>query len=89
MKDQALDFFMQMGDSQGVSNSHTIISILAACKDESFLKLNRSIYGYAIKLGIIIDPSLHTTLTEMYLNYNDELIANNLFKSFKEKDLIS
>ncbi|KAL7174140.1 hypothetical protein ACSBR2_033403 [Camellia fascicularis] len=86
---QAWELFEQMQQSDIEPNSHTIISILAACDNESFLSIGRSIHGYVIKHNIEINPSLNTALTEMYMNCNKESTARNLFESCRDKDLIS
>ncbi|CAI9778258.1 unnamed protein product [Fraxinus pennsylvanica] len=75
LRGKAWDLFMQMSELHFMPNSHTIVSILAACTDESFLKLGRFIHGYVIKHGIKIDPPLHTALTEMYMNCIDKETA--------------
>ncbi|KAL2507330.1 Pentatricopeptide repeat-containing protein [Forsythia ovata] len=89
LRGRAWDLFMKMSELHVIPNSHTIVSILAACNDKSFLELGRSIHGYVIKHGIEIDPPLHTALTEMYMNCSDEATAEVLFESFSNRDLIS
>ncbi|KAA8549749.1 hypothetical protein F0562_001233 [Nyssa sinensis] len=89
LKDQAWALFGQMRESDIKPNSHTIISILAVCKDVTFLNIGRSIHSYVIKHDIEMNPSLNTALTEMYMNCGDETTARNLFESSPDKDLIS
>lgn len=89
LRGKAWDLFMQMSELHFAPNSHTIVSILAACNDESYLKLGRFIHGYVIKHGIKIDPPLHTALIEMYMNCSDKETAEVLFESFADRDLIS
>ncbi|XP_052184928.1 putative pentatricopeptide repeat-containing protein At3g13770, mitochondrial [Diospyros lotus] len=89
LRGQAWELFEQMHQSDINPNSHTVVSILAACDDESFLNAGRSIHGYVVKHGIGINPSLNTALTEMYMNCNNESTARRLFESFHDKDLIS
>lgn len=88
-KSQAWEFFKKMQESEVSPNTHTIISILASCKDETSLILGRSIHGYAIKHSVAVDPLLNTALTEMYMNCNDEETATKLFEMFQDKDIIS
>ncbi|XP_051118905.1 putative pentatricopeptide repeat-containing protein At3g13770, mitochondrial [Andrographis paniculata] len=89
VRDRALDLFVKMGWYSSIApNSHTILSVLAACDDEVYLNLGRSIHGFAVKLGIEIDSPLHTALTKMYLDCNCEAASKFLFERFEEKDLI-
>lgn len=89
LRGQAWELFEQMQRCDVNPNSHTIISLIAACDDESTLNIGRSIHCYVIKHDIEINPSLNSALTEMYMNCNDEPTAQNLFESFPDKDLIS
>lgn len=89
LRGQAWELFGMMQQCDIDPNSHTIISIIAACDDESFLNIGRSIHCYVIKYDIEINPSLNSALTEMYMNCKSESTALNLFESFPDKDLIS
>ncbi|KAL6966482.1 hypothetical protein U1Q18_032262 [Sarracenia purpurea var. burkii] len=86
---QAWECFEKIRQSDIEPNSYTIVSILAACDDESFSNIGRCIHGYVVKHDIEINQALNTALTEMYMNCNNESTARNLFQSFPEKDLIS
>ncbi|KAK2967416.1 hypothetical protein RJ640_022348 [Escallonia rubra] len=88
-KGQACEIFGKMRESDTKPNSHTIISVLAACEAEAFLIIGRSFHGYVIKHNLEIDPSLNSALTEMYMNCGDEATARNLFERYGDKDLIS
>ncbi|KAL8104020.1 putative pentatricopeptide repeat-containing protein At3g13770, mitochondrial [Apium graveolens] len=89
LKGQAWKIFGKMKESEVSPNAHTMISILASCKDEMSLILGRCIHGYAIKRSVAVDPLLNTALTEMYMNCNDEATATKLFERFQDKDVIS
>ncbi|WOH11714.1 hypothetical protein DCAR_0831205 [Daucus carota subsp. sativus] len=89
LKGQAWEIFGKMLESEVSPNTHTIISILASCKDEMSLSLGKSIHGYAIKHRAEVDPLLNTALTEMYMNCNDEATATNLFERFQDNDIVS
>ncbi|OMO94099.1 hypothetical protein COLO4_16529 [Corchorus olitorius] len=86
---EAWDAFGIMRESNVEPNSYTIISILAACKDESCLDIGRSLHGFVIKQGIEVNVPLNTALTDMYINCGDEATAWNLFESCPGRDLIS
>ncbi|KAK2967414.1 hypothetical protein RJ640_022346 [Escallonia rubra] len=88
-KGQACEIFGKMRESDTKPNSHTIISVLAACEAEAFLNIGRSFHGYVIKHNLEIDPSLNSALTEMYMNCGDEATGRNLFERYGDKDLIS
>lgn len=81
--------FREMMESDIKPNSHTAVSILAACDNESFLPAGRSIHAYIIKSGIEIDAALNTALSKMYMNCSDEVASVNLFEGFRYKDIIS
>lgn len=55
MKHVAWEIFLRMQDLIVEPNGHTIISILASYQDDSDLKMDRSVHGYAIRNGIEID----------------------------------
>ncbi|XP_030507399.2 pentatricopeptide repeat-containing protein At2g13600 isoform X1 [Cannabis sativa] len=89
LRGEAWNLFEAMRALKIELNSHTIISIMAACDDEIYLNIGRAIHGFVIKLGIEIDLSLNTALTDMYMNCGDEATAMNLFESYPNKDVIS
>ncbi|XVE60006.1 hypothetical protein DITRI_Ditri05aG0091900 [Diplodiscus trichospermus] len=86
---EAWEVFGIMREYDVKPNSYTIISILAACKDETSLNIGRSIHGFVIKQGIEVNVPLNTALTDMYISCNDEAKARNLFESCPSRDLIS
>ncbi|EOY32670.1 Pentatricopeptide repeat-containing protein [Theobroma cacao] len=86
---EAWEVFGLMWELDVEPNSYTIISILAACKDETCLNIGRSLHGFVIKQGIEVNVSLNTALTDMYINCGDEATARNLFESCPGRDLIS
>ncbi|MBA0847383.1 hypothetical protein Goshw_017112 [Gossypium schwendimanii] len=86
---EAWETFGIMRESDVKPNSYTIISILAACKDETCLNIGRSLHGFVIKQGIEVNAPLKTALTDMYINCGDETTAMNLFESSHGRDLIS
>ncbi|XP_021278011.1 pentatricopeptide repeat-containing protein At3g16610-like [Herrania umbratica] len=86
---EAGEVFGLMREFDVEPNSYTIISILAACKDETCLNVGRSLHGFVIKQGIEVNASLNTALTDMYINCGDETTARNLFESCPGRDLIS
>ncbi|XWS52523.1 hypothetical protein CRYUN_Cryun11dG0078000 [Craigia yunnanensis] len=86
---EAWEVFGIMRESDVKPNSYTIISTLAACKDETCLNIGRSLHGFVIKQGIEVNVPLNTALTDMYINCGDEATARNLFESCPSRDLIS
>ncbi|KAL3518997.1 hypothetical protein ACH5RR_021586 [Cinchona calisaya] len=88
LRNQVMLLFKQMQESDVKPNAHTVISILAACDDVTFLNAGRSLHGYVVKNGLQLNAPLNTALTEMYINCGEEAIAKNLFESFRNKDLI-
>ncbi|XP_019163809.1 PREDICTED: putative pentatricopeptide repeat-containing protein At3g13770, mitochondrial [Ipomoea nil] len=86
---QAFKLFCQMHETDVKPNSHTIISVLSACSNDTFLCVGRSIHGYAIKQCLDSDPQVNTAITEMYMQCSDEATAMNLFESFGNKDVVS
>ncbi|KAL5715776.1 hypothetical protein ACHQM5_017550 [Ranunculus cassubicifolius] len=86
---QLQDLFERMQQLGIRPNSHTMISVLAACKDETFRNIGRSIHGYAVRHDLEFNLSLRTSLTDMYMNCGDEATAKHLFESMPNKDLVS
>ncbi|KAJ6750809.1 hypothetical protein OIU85_001354 [Salix viminalis] len=89
LRDEAWELFQIMQASHVEQNSHTMISLLAACGDETCLRTGRSIHGFAIKHGFEINLPLNTALTDMYMNCGDEVKARSLFEACLTRDLIS
>ncbi|EXB93304.1 hypothetical protein L484_015292 [Morus notabilis] len=89
LRNEAWNLFEAMRATKMTPNSHTVISILAACDDETCLNIGRAVHGFVIKLGIEIDLSFNTALTDMYMNCGDEATARNLFENFPDRDVIS
>lgn len=89
LRDEAWKLFEAMRATNITPNSHTMISILAACDDETCLNVGRAIHGFIIKHDVAINLSLNTALTDMYMNCGDEAMARNLFESFPDRDVIS
>ncbi|KAL6273633.1 hypothetical protein ACE6H2_024325 [Prunus campanulata] len=87
--DEAWKIFGVMRESDTKPNSHTIISILATCEDETCINIVRAIHGFVIKHGIEADLSLNTALTDMYMNCGDEAAARTLFEGCPSRDVIS
>ncbi|CAB4287338.1 unnamed protein product [Prunus armeniaca] len=89
LQDEAWKIFGVMRESDTKPNSHTIISILATCEDETCINIVRAIHGFVIKHGIEADLSLNTALTDMYMNCGDEAAARTLFEGCPSRDVIS
>ncbi|XP_062084048.1 pentatricopeptide repeat-containing protein At3g57430, chloroplastic-like isoform X2 [Humulus lupulus] len=89
LRGEAWNLFEAMRASEITLNSHTMISILTACDDETYLNIGRAIHGFVIKHGIENDLSLNTALTDMYMNCGNESTAMNLFESYPNRDVIS
>lgn len=89
LRGEAWKLFRMMLESEIEPNSHTMISLLAACGDKTCLKIGQSIHGFVIKYCIEINLSLNTALTDMYMNCGDEATARNLFEACHDRDLIS
>ncbi|KAL6270159.1 hypothetical protein ACE6H2_027070 [Prunus campanulata] len=89
LQDEAWKIFGLMRESDTKPNSHTIISILATCEDETCINIVRAIHGFVIKHGIEADLSLNTAPTDMYMNCGDEAAARTLFEGCPSRDVIS
>ncbi|GAB4835220.1 hypothetical protein Ancab_000129 [Ancistrocladus abbreviatus] len=89
LRSQAWNYFQQTLESEIKPNSHTIISILAACDDQSCLNVGRSLHGYMTKCGIEMNVELNTALTEMYMKCGDETTGRYLFDRCVKRDQIS
>ena len=89
LRDEAWNLFEAMRASEIKPNSHTMISILAVCDDDTYLNIGRAIHGFTVTHGIEIEPSLNTALTDMYINCGDEVTAMDLFESCPGRDVVS
>ncbi|BFG19022.1 hypothetical protein CerSpe_052960 [Prunus speciosa] len=89
LQDEAWKIFGVMRESDTKPKSHTIISMLATCEDETCINIVRAIHGFVIKHGIEADLSLNTALTDMYMNCGDEATARTLLEGCPSRDVIS
>ncbi|KAL5566653.1 hypothetical protein UlMin_029817 [Ulmus minor] len=89
LRDEAWKLFGVMRTSKIEPNSHTLISILAACDNETCLYLGSALHGFVIKHDIEIDLSLNTALTDMYMSCGDEAMARTLFENCPNRDVIA
>lgn len=89
MMDQAWELFGHMQQTKIKPNSFTMVSILAACRNESFFNIGRSIHGYVIRQRLELNSALCTAFTDMYMDCGAEASARHLFESFLYRDLIS
>lgn len=64
--EEALSVFREMQNENMKPNVVTLVSVLPACAEISFVKLGKSLHCYAFKDGIDLDISLGTALVSMY-----------------------
>ncbi|XP_065867078.1 pentatricopeptide repeat-containing protein At5g39350-like [Euphorbia lathyris] len=89
LREESWELFGMMRESEVNPNCHTMISLLAACGDETCLNVGRSVHGFVIKHGIEISLELNTSLIDMYMNCCDEETARYLFDACASRDLVS
>ncbi|KAG9441918.1 hypothetical protein H6P81_017772 [Aristolochia fimbriata] len=87
--DKALYVFCRMLQSSVVPSSATIASILAACAHLGSLIVGRSIHGYVVSQGLILDIPAYNSLLALYAKCNHLNCCHALFDRMKYLDVVS
>ncbi|KAK8959811.1 Pentatricopeptide repeat-containing protein [Platanthera guangdongensis] len=71
-------------------NAVTFIAVIPACHKLNLLSQGKSIHGFSIRTQMeLSNPSLSNCLLDMYLNCEDFVSADLLFRTMAAKDLVS
>ena len=86
---EALSFFRHSQIENLTPDGTTLSSVLSACAELSFVKLGKSIHGYAVKANIDSDISTGTALVSMYAKCGFFTPALILFDRMPVKDVVT
>ncbi|XP_077230337.1 tetratricopeptide repeat (TPR)-like superfamily protein [Tasmannia lanceolata] len=87
---EAIDLLHKMQLTRTVQpDSVTLMTILPLCSEFSLLRQGRSIHGFSIRRKLGLDLSLTNSLLDMYIKCDCLKLANLLFNSMHNRDLIS
>ncbi|XP_058099528.1 pentatricopeptide repeat-containing protein At2g39620 [Magnolia sinica] len=87
--EEGMALFREMQSAKIRPNRVTIVSVLPACADISYLNLGRSIHCYVLKSDLGFDVSTGTALVAMYAKCGSFNKANALFDKLPQKDVVT
>ncbi|KAL5973536.1 hypothetical protein ACLOJK_030187 [Asimina triloba] len=88
-QEEGIALFREMQSVKVSPNTVTIVSLLPACADLSYLNMGRSIHCYVLKLNLGFDVSTGTALVAMYAKCGSFDWANTLFDKLPYKDVVT
>ncbi|KAJ1271555.1 hypothetical protein BS78_06G136100 [Paspalum vaginatum] len=87
--DDALHLFVEMLDeASACPDQHTVACALKSCSRMCALDLGCGVQAYAIKLGLMVDRFVLSSLVYMYASCGDVAAAQMLFDTVEEKGVI-
>ncbi|XP_050222782.1 pentatricopeptide repeat-containing protein DOT4, chloroplastic-like [Mercurialis annua] len=91
--DKGFRFFNEvLGGKFGIylkPNYVTLISLISGCVDDGRFTSGTSLHGYCCKTGLDLIVEVCNSLIDFYFKYGEIDIAEKLFKTMVEKDLVS
>lgn len=85
---EALELFRQMQMTGVKLNSVTIVSVLPACTHSAALQQVKSIHGYIIRTGIVVDAFVGSALISMFAKFGSLKISRIVFEGISQKALV-
>ncbi|AEE84437.1 Pentatricopeptide repeat-containing protein [Arabidopsis thaliana] len=85
----AIDIFRQMGVSGICYDCVSISAALSACANLPSESFGKAIHGFMIKHSLASDVYSESTLIDMYAKCGNLKAAMNVFKTMKEKNIVS
>ncbi|KAF2314828.1 hypothetical protein GH714_036816 [Hevea brasiliensis] len=85
----ALGLFREIQKAGVAANSYTIVAVLQACEDYSFMKLGMEIHAAILKSGELLDVYVANALVAMYVRFGKMTEAAVIFNKMDEKDIVT
>ncbi|XXG82430.1 hypothetical protein AAC387_Pa10g0382 [Persea americana] len=97
--DKSLQLFLQMGE-QGIfpdeysisrlyHDEFSFVSVLAACTSLSWPRMGKAVHGNLIKMGLVPDAFVGSSLIDMYAKFGVISDAKQVFNKVEHRDLIA
>ncbi|GMH05286.1 hypothetical protein Nepgr_007126 [Nepenthes gracilis] len=87
--DKALMIFYQMLESRTMPSTATIATVLAGCAQVSSLSFGKSIHGYLLRQGIVVDIPVQNALITMYSKCGRLKQSSTIFDFMCSRDVVS
>ncbi|KAM7277500.1 hypothetical protein ACFE04_019366 [Oxalis oulophora] len=85
---EALRIFREMRKLDVKSDWIVLVSVLRAYTDVDDLEQGKSVHGCVVKMGLEFEPDLLVSLTTMYANFGQVMIARLFFDRMRMPDLM-
>lgn len=87
--EQALTLFNEMKYSGFDHDEFSFVSVLAACTSLSWPRMGKAVHGNLIKMGLVPDAFVGSSLIDMYAKFGVISDAKQVFKKVEYRDLIA
>ncbi|KAL5751497.1 hypothetical protein ACOSP7_021704 [Xanthoceras sorbifolium] len=86
---EAIALFDKMISEKLKPNTATLVSVVSACSELASLEKGEKVHQYIKEGGLELNVSLATALVDMYAKCGQLETSRELFKSMKERDVVS
>lgn len=86
---KAIELFVDMLLEGVIIDLATCVSVLPACAELGYISIGRAIHAYSIKSGLILELQLCNSLIDMYSKCSNVDNSIRIFKSMKERSVVS
>ncbi|KGN43193.1 pentatricopeptide repeat-containing protein At2g36730 isoform X1 [Cucumis sativus] len=85
--DEAIDYFLKMGNHGFEPDETTMVVILSACAELGNLSLGRWVHSQVVGRGMVLNVQLGTAFVDMYAKSGDVGCARHVFNCLKQKSV--
>ncbi|KAG7017704.1 Pentatricopeptide repeat-containing protein, partial [Cucurbita argyrosperma subsp. argyrosperma] len=85
--DEAIDYFLKMGNHGFEPDETTMVVILSACAELGNLSLGRWVHSQVVGRGMVLNVQLGTAFVDMYAKSGDVGCARLVFNSLKQRSV--
>ncbi|KAA0049682.1 pentatricopeptide repeat-containing protein [Cucumis melo var. makuwa] len=85
--DEAIDYFLKMGNHGFEPDETTMVVILSACAELGNLSLGRWVHSQVVGRGMVLNVQLGTAFVDMYAKSGDVGCARRVFNCLKQKSV--
>lgn len=89
MYNEALEIYVQMLNSGFLPNEYAFGSVLRSCSESSFLQVGAQLHGSIVKLGLVQNVFVESSLIAMYAKNGNFETAIGILRRMKERDVFS
>ncbi|CAN1274014.1 Pentatricopeptide repeat-containing protein At2g04860 [Linum perenne] len=85
----SLELFIEMLKEGFTPSSTTLVGLVPSCGRHELLFQGRSVHGFGVKGGLVLEPQVQNVLTSMYAKCCDLASVKLLFEEMKERSVVS